>query len=67
MTMTGQVQPLIRVLPDDTRPDLREPDRPRPVRLHVREPARPLADPADPAVRFRGGEEAAGSLLRQPV
>ncbi|MCM1972208.1 serine aminopeptidase domain-containing protein [Streptomyces sp. G1] len=33
-------EPLIRVLHDESRPDLREPARPRPVRLYVWEPSR---------------------------
>src|SRR5690349_15979364 len=41
MTISGQGKPLIRVLHDESRRDLREPDRPRPVRLYLWEPCRP--------------------------
>ncbi|WP_318199727.1 alpha/beta hydrolase family protein [Streptomyces sp. SCL15-4] len=43
MKIIGPEQPLIRVLYDDSRPDLRKPDQPRPVRLYSWEPDRPSA------------------------
>ncbi len=38
MTISGPEQPLVRVLYDASRADLRDPSRPRPVRLYVWEP-----------------------------
>ncbi|MGW1755822.1 alpha/beta hydrolase family protein [Streptomyces mirabilis] len=60
MTISGQGKPLIRVLHDESRRDLREPDRPRPVRLYLWEPCRPAAVPA-PLVVVSHGTGGSGS------
>ncbi|MBA2951913.1 alpha/beta hydrolase family protein [Streptomyces himalayensis] len=64
MTISGrerpQLQPHIRVLHDASRRDLREPDRPRPVRLYLWEPCRPVAVPA-PLVVVSHGTGGSGS------
>ncbi|MGW1892482.1 alpha/beta hydrolase family protein [Streptomyces sp. NPDC002004] len=54
MTISGRKQPLIRVLYDESRSDLRDPTRPRPVRLYLWEPHHPLALPAPLAVVSHG-------------
>ncbi|MEU9851767.1 alpha/beta hydrolase [Streptomyces sp. NPDC047974] len=55
-------QPLIRVLHDESRSDLREPARPRPVRIHLWEPDRPPARPA-PLVVVSHGTGGSGSRM----
>ncbi|MGW2491958.1 alpha/beta hydrolase family protein [Streptomyces sp. NPDC001606] len=62
MMLTGQGQPLIRVLHDESRPDLREPTRPRPVRLYLWEPSRPRAARA-PLVVVSHGTGGSGSTM----
>lgn len=62
MTVSGQGQPLIRVLRDASRRDLRDPNRPRPVRLYVWEPSRPQAAPA-PLVVVSHGTGGSGSTM----
>ncbi|MGW7046367.1 alpha/beta hydrolase family protein [Streptomyces avermitilis] len=62
MTISGQEEPLIRVLHDESRRDLREPDRPRPVRLYLWEPCRPVAVPA-PLVVVSHGTGGSGSTM----
>ncbi|MDT0470041.1 alpha/beta hydrolase family protein [Streptomyces gibsoniae] len=62
MMLTGQGQPLIRVLHDESRPDLRDPTRPRPVRLYLWEPSRPQAAPA-PLVVVSHGTGGSGSNM----
>ncbi|MFF3209040.1 alpha/beta hydrolase family protein [Streptomyces sp. NPDC002886] len=56
-------EPLIRVLHDESRPDLREPARPRPVRLYVWEPIRAGEAPA-PLVVVSHGTGGSGSDMR---
>lgn len=53
-------EPLIRVLHDESRPDLREPARPRPIRLYVWEPIRAGEAPA-PLVVVSHGTGGSGS------
>lgn len=60
MTISGQEQPLIRVLYDESRRDLREPEHPRPVRYYLWEPSHPLAEPA-PLVVVSHGTGGSGS------
>ncbi|GAA3835710.1 alpha/beta hydrolase family protein [Streptomyces phyllanthi] len=60
MTISGQEEPLVRVLYDESRRDLREPGRPRPVRLYVWEPRDPVAVPA-PLVVISHGSGGSGS------
>lgn len=55
-------QPLIRVLYDESRPDLREPARPRPVRLYLWEPSRARDTPA-PLVVVSHGTGGSGSEM----
>ncbi|MDX3457766.1 hypothetical protein PV396_38440 [Streptomyces sp. ME02-8801-2C] len=69
MTIPGQEQPQIRVLYDESRHDLRNPARPRPVRLYLWEPDRPLAASA-PLVVVSHGTGGSGSdmeWLVQPL
>ncbi|MET9012702.1 alpha/beta fold hydrolase [Streptomyces olivaceoviridis] len=61
MTISGQ-QPLIRVLYDESRSDLRDPARPRPVRIYVWEPHQPLALLA-PLVVVSHGTGGSGSRM----
>lgn len=63
MTISGEGQPRIRVLYDESRPDLRDPARPRPVRLYVWEPDRPPAGPA-PLVVVSHGTGGSGSAMQ---
>ncbi|MCF3120187.1 alpha/beta fold hydrolase [Streptomyces arenae] len=58
--ISGRAQPLIRVLHDESRRDLRDPDRPRPVRLYLWEPSRPHAVPA-PLIVVSHGTGGSGS------
>ncbi|MFF2847494.1 alpha/beta hydrolase family protein [Streptomyces sp. NPDC058001] len=60
MMISGQGQPLIRVLHDESRRDLRDPTRPRPVRLYLWEPSLPHAVPA-PLVVVSHGTGGSGS------
>lgn len=60
MTISGQEQPRIRVLYDESRRGLRDPDRPRPIRLYLREPRRPVAVPT-PLVVVSHGTGGSGS------
>ncbi|MFD8672690.1 alpha/beta hydrolase family protein [Streptomyces seoulensis] len=62
MTTSGPGQPLIRVLHDESRPDLRDPTRPRPVRLYLWEPSRSQAAPA-PLVVVSHGTGGSGSNM----
>ncbi|WP_236052526.1 MULTISPECIES: serine aminopeptidase domain-containing protein [Streptomyces] len=62
MTITGQDEPLIRVLYDESRSDLREPDRPRPIRVYLWEPGHPPAAPA-PLVVVSHGTGGSGSNM----
>ncbi|MFD3451147.1 alpha/beta hydrolase family protein [Streptomyces sp. NPDC058691] len=62
MTTTGRDEPLIRVLYDASRPDLREPGRPRPVRLYLWEPVKPAGGPA-PLVVVSHGTGGSGSAM----
>lgn len=62
MTISGQGQPLIRVLHDESRRDLRDPTRPRPVRLYLWEPDRPRTAPA-PLVVVSHGTGGSGSSM----
>ncbi|MDX3225273.1 alpha/beta hydrolase family protein [Streptomyces sp. ME19-01-6] len=55
-------QPYIRVLYDTSRRDLREPDRPRPVRLYLWEPRRPVAVPAPLVVVSHGTGGSGGDM-----
>ncbi|CAM5251202.1 hypothetical protein GCM10010329_07690 [Streptomyces spiroverticillatus] len=59
MTITEAAQPLIRVLHDASRPDLRDPSRPRPVRLYLWEP--PQAGRPAPLVVVSHGTGGSGS------
>ncbi|MFD0071672.1 alpha/beta hydrolase family protein [Streptomyces sp. NPDC127166] len=61
MTISGP-QPLIRVLYDESRSDLRDPARPRPVRVYQWEPDRPPALPA-PLVVVSHGTGGSGSSM----
>ncbi|MFG3256715.1 alpha/beta hydrolase family protein [Streptomyces sp. NPDC048172] len=62
MTTAGQEQPRIRVLYDESRRDLREPERPRPVRLYLWEPRTPVATPAPaPLIAVSHGTGGSGS------
>ncbi|WP_225826451.1 alpha/beta hydrolase family protein [Streptomyces naphthomycinicus] len=61
MTISAQ-QPVIRVLHDESRHDLRDPGRPRPVRLYLWEPDQPLALPA-PLVVVSHGTGGSGSTM----
>ncbi|MFF0000808.1 alpha/beta hydrolase family protein [Streptomyces avermitilis] len=69
MTISGQEEPLIRVLHDESRRDLREPDHPRPVRLYLWEPCRPVAVPAALVVvsHGTGGSGSAMEWLVRPL
>ncbi|WP_455710955.1 alpha/beta hydrolase family protein [Streptomyces cinereoruber] len=69
MTTSGPERPLIRVLYDESRRDLRDPDRPRPVRLYLWEPDRPEADPAPLVVVSHGTGGSGGDMewLVQPL
>ncbi|WP_406387753.1 alpha/beta hydrolase family protein [Streptomyces sp. NBC_00887] len=60
MTISGQEQPLIRVLHDESRPDLMDPQRPRPIRLYLWEPSPPPAAPA-PLIVVSHGTGGSGS------
>ncbi|MFF8732634.1 alpha/beta hydrolase family protein [Streptomyces sp. NPDC015171] len=62
MTLTDREQPVIRVLYDELRPDLREPGRPRPVRLYQWEPDRPAAEPAPLVVVSHGTGGSGGDM-----
>ncbi|MFF8602835.1 alpha/beta hydrolase family protein [Streptomyces sp. NPDC015232] len=62
MTIPGPEQPLIRVLHDASRSDLRDPARPRPVRVYRWEPAEPAAGPA-PLVVVSHGTGGSGSAM----
>ncbi|WP_199808249.1 alpha/beta hydrolase family protein [Streptomyces sp. NRRL S-1022] len=62
MTISGQGRPLIRVLHDESRRGLRDPTRPRPVRLYLWEPGRPQAAPA-PLVVVSHGTGGSGSTM----
>jgi predicted dienelactone hydrolase len=62
VTISEQEQPRIRVLYDESRRDLREPDRPRPIRLYLWEPSRPVAVPA-PVVVVSHGTGGSGSAM----
>lgn len=55
-------EPLIRVLHDESRPDLRDPARPRPIRLYVWEPTRAGDAPA-PLVVVSHGTGGSGSEM----
>ncbi|MFF2526853.1 alpha/beta hydrolase family protein [Streptomyces liangshanensis] len=66
MTISGQEKPLIRVLYDESRRDLREPGHPRPVRLYLWEPRRPVAEPA-PLVVVSHGTGGSGSDMEWMV
>ncbi|MFG3104509.1 hypothetical protein ACGFZL_28890 [Streptomyces sp. NPDC048182] len=50
MKISGREQPLIRVLHDESRPDLRNPTRPRPVRVYLWAPDPPRTAPPAPLV-----------------
>ncbi|MFF8943033.1 hypothetical protein ACF1A5_12335 [Streptomyces sp. NPDC014864] len=65
MTIHGE-QPLIRVVHDESRSDLRDPARPRPVRLYLWEPDLPLALPA-PLVVVSHGTGGSGSSMGWPA
>ncbi|MGW3386457.1 alpha/beta hydrolase family protein [Streptomyces cinereoruber] len=69
MTTSGPERPLIRVLYDESRRDLRDPDRPRPVRVYLWEPDRPEADPAPLVVVSHGTGGSGGDMewLVQPL
>jgi predicted dienelactone hydrolase len=60
VTISGKTQPQIRVLHDESRRDLREPHRARPIRLYRWEPQRPLAAPP-PLVVVSHGTGGSGS------
>ncbi|MFB7031970.1 MULTISPECIES: alpha/beta hydrolase family protein [unclassified Streptomyces] len=60
MTISGQEPSLIRVLHDESRRDLRDPARPRPVRLYLWEPNHRPAGPA-PLVVVSHGTGGSGS------
>ncbi|UCM88731.1 alpha/beta hydrolase family protein [Streptomyces marincola] len=62
MTSTTRGQPRIHELRDGSRRDLRHPERPRPVRVHVWEPERPLAAPAPLVVVSHGTGGSAGTM-----
>ncbi|MFC0058051.1 alpha/beta hydrolase family protein [Streptomyces actinomycinicus] len=62
MMISDQEQPLIRVLHDESRRDLRDPTRPRPVRLYLWEPSRPQGAPA-PLVVVSHGTGGSGSNM----
>ncbi|MEW2418026.1 alpha/beta fold hydrolase [Streptomyces sp. NPDC046866] len=62
MTISGPKQPLIRVLHDESRGDLRDPARPRPVRLYLWEPSHPSTAPA-PLVVVSHGTGGSGSAM----
>ncbi|TDC14971.1 hypothetical protein E1265_27480 [Streptomyces sp. 8K308] len=62
MTISGREQPLIRVLHDESRRDLRDPTRPRPVRVYLWEPGDPLAAPA-PLVMVSHGTGGSGGAM----
>ncbi|MFD5142242.1 alpha/beta hydrolase family protein [Streptomyces sp. NPDC058401] len=57
-------EPLIRVLYDASRPDLRDASRPRPVRLYVWEPSRTEPDAPAPLVFVSHGTGGSGSEMR---
>ncbi|MFJ7272350.1 alpha/beta hydrolase family protein [Streptomyces sp. NPDC099050] len=56
-------EPLIRVLYDESRPDLRDASRPRPVRLYVWEPSRKEPDAPAPLVFVSHGTGGSGSEM----
>lgn len=60
--ITSTPDPLIRVLHDESRPDLREPARPRPIRMYVWEPSRTGDAPA-PLVVVSHGTGGSGSEM----
>ncbi|MFF9198076.1 alpha/beta hydrolase family protein [Streptomyces sp. NPDC014779] len=62
MTISGPEQPLTRVLHDASRSDLKDPARPRPVRVYRWEPAGPPAGPA-PLVVVSHGTGGSGSAM----
>lgn len=63
MTISRQEEPpLIRVLHDESRPDLRNPAGPRPIRLYLWEPEHPPAAPA-PLVVVSHGTGGSGSNM----
>ncbi|MFB6840683.1 alpha/beta hydrolase family protein [Streptomyces sp. NPDC056361] len=62
MTMPGAEQPEIRVLYDDSRGDLRDAARPRPVRLYLWEPERAAASPAPLVVVSHGTGGSGGEM-----
>ncbi|GHG22516.1 alpha/beta hydrolase family protein [Streptomyces hydrogenans] len=61
MTTSGQ-QPLIRLLHDESRPDLRDPSRPRPVRVYQWEPEH-LSTGRAPLVVVSHGTGGSGSRM----
>ncbi|MFE7411222.1 alpha/beta hydrolase family protein [Streptomyces laurentii] len=63
MITSGAGQPLIRVLYDDSRADLRDAARPRPVRVYQWEPDEPLLASA-PLVVVSHGTGGSGSTMR---
>jgi predicted dienelactone hydrolase len=62
MTISGREQPLIRVLYDESRHDLRDPTHPRPVRLYLWEPEHPLAVTAPLVVVSHGTGGSGGDM-----
>lgn len=62
MTTSLREEPRIRLLHDASRRDLSDPTRPRPVRLYLWEPHRPLAVPA-PVVVVSHGTGGSGSTM----
>ncbi|MFJ4584570.1 alpha/beta hydrolase family protein [Streptomyces echinatus] len=62
MTISERDEPLIRVLHDESRADLRAPDRPRPIRVYLWEPRHPSPAPA-PLVVVSHGTGGSGSAM----
>ncbi|MCG6499532.1 alpha/beta fold hydrolase [Kitasatospora sp. A2-31] len=62
MTISAPAQPMVRVLYDESRSDLRDPARPRPVRFYQWEPSRPSAERA-PLVVVSHGTGGSGSAM----
>ncbi|MFD6891024.1 alpha/beta hydrolase family protein [Streptomyces sp. NPDC059957] len=61
--ITSTPEPLIRVLHDESRPDLREPARPRPIRMYVWEPSGTESDATAPLVVVSHGTGGSGSEM----